>query len=366
MMARLGDLVNIRTGKLDANASSENGAYPFFTCSVTPLKIDSYSYDGECVLVAGNGDLNVKYYNGKFDAYQRTYIIESKDKSILTVPYLYCFLDKYVETLRTQSIGGVIKYIKLGNLTEAQIPIVSLEEQNKIVSVINKATKLIDDRKQQLAKLDELVKARFVEMFGNVGTDEKSWGLARLGDVCKINPKKTDDTRLKSDLQVSFVPMPAVSEKGEIDPSEIKVYDEVKTGFTYFREDDVLFAKITPCMENGKGAVAKGLCNGIGFGSTEFHVLRPIENISNSYWIYAVTSFEQFRVDAASNMTGSAGQRRVPASFLESYRVSIPPIELQNEFANFVKQVDKSKFAIQKALDEAKTLFDSLMQQYFG
>ena len=93
---KLGEYANIKTGKLDANASNENGKYPFFTCSISPLKIDSYSYDCECVLVAGNGDLNVKYYNGKFDAYQRTYIIESKDKNALTVPYLYCFLDGYI------------------------------------------------------------------------------------------------------------------------------------------------------------------------------------------------------------------------------------------------------------------------------
>ena len=129
MMARLGDYVNIKTGKLDANASSENGQQPFFTCSVTPLKIDTYSCDCECVLVAGNGDLNVKYYNGKFDAYQRTYIIESKDKTVLSVPYVYCFLDKYVETLRKQSIGGVIKYIKFGNLTDAPIPIYDIKKQ---------------------------------------------------------------------------------------------------------------------------------------------------------------------------------------------------------------------------------------------
>ena len=82
---RLGTLTRIRTGKLDANASSENGSYPFFTCSKETLRISSYSYDCECVLVAGNGDLNVKYYDGKFDAYQRTYIIESTDKSKLSV-----------------------------------------------------------------------------------------------------------------------------------------------------------------------------------------------------------------------------------------------------------------------------------------
>ncbi|MDE6665897.1 MAG: restriction endonuclease subunit S, partial [Ruminococcus sp.] len=137
-MSKLGQYVNIKTGKLDANASSENGQYPFFTCAVEPLKIDTYSYDCECVLVAGNGDLNVKYYKGKFDAYQRTYIIESKDNTILYVPYLYNFLDKYVETLRNLSIGGVIKYIKLGNLTEADIPVPSLNRQKEITSNLDK------------------------------------------------------------------------------------------------------------------------------------------------------------------------------------------------------------------------------------
>ena len=146
----------------------------------------------------------------------------------------------------------------------------------------------------------------------------------------------------------------------------IKEYDEVKTGFTYFAENDVLFAKITPCMENGKGAVAKGLHNGIGFGSTEFHVLRPISGKTDPYWIYTLTAFSQFRMDAASNMTGSAGQRRVPASFLVNYRVSLPPIALQEQFAAFVEQTDKSKLAVQKGLQELEILKKSLMQQYFG
>ena len=136
--------------------------------------------------------------------------------------------------------------------------------------------------------------------------------------------------------------------------------------FTYFIENDVLFAKITPCMENGKGAVAVGLHNEIGFGSTEFHVLRPLLGMSDPFWIYSLTSFESFRKDAAANMTGSAGQRRVPASFLERYKVALPPLELQKQFADFTLQVDKSKVAVQKALDETQLLFDSLMQEYFG
>lgn len=160
-MVKLGNYVSIKTGKLDANASCENGQYPFFTCAIEPLKIDNYSYECECVLVAGNGDLNVKYYNGKFDAYQRTYIIESRDKNKLAVRYLYYFLSKYIDTLRSQAIGGVIKYIKLGNLIDANIPIVDLDKQNDIVYKLDRLNSLISHREEQLLKLDLLVKSRF-------------------------------------------------------------------------------------------------------------------------------------------------------------------------------------------------------------
>lgn len=137
----LGDLTRIRTGKLDANANVDKGRYPFFTCSREPLKIDSYSFDCECVLVAGNGELNVKYYDGKFDAYQRTYIIESKDKGIVKVPYIYRFLNNYVKDLQDQAIGGIIKYIKMENLTNAQIIVPSVEEQDKLLSFVAQSDK---------------------------------------------------------------------------------------------------------------------------------------------------------------------------------------------------------------------------------
>ena len=256
--------------------------------------------------------------------------------------------------------------ISLKDINDLEIPLPEIGKQIEYANSFKKVEKLIYTRQYQLQKLDELVKARFVEMFGMPGTDTKGWGLQYLGTCCELNPKKGTDKRLVSGLSVSFVPMPAVSESGKIDASQIKAYDEVKTGFTYFAENDVLFAKITPCMENGKGAVAVGLCNNIGFGSTEFHILRPINNKSNPYRLYSLTSFDAFRKDAADNMTGSAGQRRVPAVFLEKYKVTLPPIELQNQFAAFVEQTDKSKVAVQKSLDEAQLLFDSLMQQYFG
>lgn len=280
--------------------------------------------------------------------------------------YLYYFLISQKANLNAKGTGSTFKAINKNILLELDIPLPSLEEQKAIAGKLDKVSGLIEKRKEQLEKIDLLIKSRFIEMFGEVGTNIKGWGFKRLGDCCTINPKKGEDKRLYQELIVSFVPMPAVSEKGEIDASEKKSYDEVKTGFTYFAEQDVLFAKITPCMENGKGAVAKGLCNGIGFGSTEFHVLRPIKGVSNPYWLYTVTAFKQFRMDAASNMTGSAGQRRVPASFLDAYKVSLPPIELQHKFATFVEQVDKSKFEIQKSLKKLEILKKSLMQKYFG
>lgn len=285
----------------------------------------------------------------------------------VTKKYLYHILNSdFFERQCIQAAKGVAqKNMSTEWLKDYEIPLCAKEEQEKIIKVLDCVQRIIVNYKQELQKLGELVKSRFIEMFGIPGTDAFGWGLVPLGIVCSINPKKSHDQRLVSGAEVSFVPMPAVTERGEIDATAIKEYDEVKTGFTYFAENDVLFAKITPCMENGKGAVAKGLHNGIGFGSTEFHVLRPISGKTDPSWIYALTAFSQFRMDAVSNMTGSAGQRRVPASFLENYRVSLPPIALQEQFAAFVEQVDKSKFAIQQALNKSQLLFDSLMQKYF-
>ena len=277
---------------------------------------------------------------------QRVACIRIRNPAVIYKPFLFHLLNSdYFENKCILASQGVAqKNMSTEWLKEYPIPSFSMDKQMEIASIFDKIDDLIARRKEQVRNMDQAVKSRFIELFGMPGTDAFGWGLVPLGSTCNINPKKSLDSRLVSGAVVSFVPMPAVTEHGEIDATAIKEYDEVKTGFTYFAENDVLFAKITPCMENGKGAVAKGLHNGIGFGSTEFHVLRPISGKSDPYWIYTLTAFSQFRMDAASNMTGSAGQRRVPASFLENYRVSLPPIALQEQFAAFVEQTDKSKY----------------------
>ena len=224
---KLGDYVKIKTGKLDANASSEYGEYPFFTCSIEPLKISSYSYDCECCLVAGNGDLNVKYYNGKFDAYQRTYIIESLDKEKLDVMYLYFFLSSYIEVLRKQSIGGVIKYIKLGNLTDALIPIPELSKQKEICQNLIKAKKILSSNENLLSKYNTLIKSRFIEMFGDNPVENGKWKVEKLGNLVTVTSSKRIYAEEQSTEGIPFLRISdLVSKINGIDSNDLYIPEE--------------------------------------------------------------------------------------------------------------------------------------------
>ena len=187
--------------------------------------------------------------------------------------------------------------------------------------------------------------------------------MARLGEVCLINPKSCT---LRDDTEVSFIPMTKVGEHGEFDASEIKNYSEVKKGFTNFQNGDILFAKITPCMENGKGAIAHNMKNGIGFGSTEFHVLRPDTDKITSEWLYYLTTWKTFRKEAEKNMTGSAGQKRVPKTFLENYVVNLPDIDTQKSENKILRKVDDLIFLRKQQLVKLDELVKARFVEMFG
>ena len=180
----------------------------------------------------------------------------------------------------------------------------------------------------------------------------------RIIDVCDINPKTQ---AIDDSIEVSFVAMSDVSEDGKINTGIIRQYREVKKGFTCFREGDVLFAKITPCMENGKGALALGLKNGIGCGSTEFHVLRPNTEVIQGKWLYYLTSWSAFRKDAERHMTGSAGQKRVPKAFLEKYELQIPTLSEQSFQAEVL---DRTKAVIELRKRELQNLDDLIKARF--
>lgn len=367
-MAKLGDYVKIRTGKLDANASSESGQYPFFTCAIEPLKIDSYSYDCECVLVAGNGDLNVKYYSGKFDAYQRTYIIESMDKTFLDVQYLYFFMDKYLETLRSQSIGGVIKYIKLGNLTEADIFIPSIERQRKIVQILRKSRELISLRKQQLAKLDELVKARFVEMFGDVLLNSMQWPEKTLENMADIVSGITKG-RKTAEADLQEVPYMAVSnvKDGYIDWTTVKTILATRQEIEQYRlmPDDILMTEGGDPDKVGRGAIIKVPLKNSIHQNHIFRVRLDEQEILPSFFAEYLRhqKAKRYFLGCAKQTTGIAS---INMRQLRALPTLVPPLSLQKQFAAFVERVDQQKQTVQQSLEKLELMKNALMQEYFG
>lgn len=269
--------------------------------------------------------------------------------------------DYFMDAAIRISVGSLSPTVNWKTLKELEFDIPTLEQQRESAKILKAANELKESYQALLLKTDDLVKSQFIEMFGRPGYDDKGWGLTTLGECCELNPRRAQG--IDDALEVSFLAMPSVSEDGHMNTKVIRPYSEVKKGFTYFAEKDVLFAKITPCMENGKGAVAEGLSNGIGAGSTEFHVLRPIPQKSNPYWLYIITMFEAFRINARKVMTGTGGQLRVPISYLKDYPITLPPIELQNEFEKFYRQSDKSKFELKQAIEGVDVLIKSLIQQ---
>lgn len=283
----------------------------------------------------------------------------------ITKGFLFHILNSdFFEQQCIQASNGVAqKNMSTEWLKDYEIPLYSIDEQLKISEILDKARHIISSRKDELNALDNLIKARFVELFGN--PLDKSMANKYFVECVDFNPKKSE-VKDMMDETVSFVPMECVGVDGSFTIREDGLVRDYYKGYTYFRDGDVLLAKITPCFENGKVAIAENCTNGIGFGTTEFHVSRPIAGVSNSYWIKYMLKNDSVHDLATINMTGSAGQKRIQTPFFEKLKIYLPPIELQNQFADFVHQVDKSKVAVQKALEETQLLFDSMMQKYFG
>jgi type I restriction enzyme S subunit len=171
--------------------------------------------------------------------------------------------------------------------------------------------------------------------------------VKRLRFVMTV-PPKSEVRLVHEDTEVSFVPMEAIGEEGQIQTDRTKRIGEVMNGYTYFGEGDVVMAKITPCFENGKGAIASQLVNGIGFGTTELHVLRAGRDLDSRFLFY-VTRSHDFRKLGEAEMYGAGGQKRVPESFVRNFRAYVPSVGEQRAIADF--------------LDRETTMIDHLLRQ---
>ena len=194
------------------------------------------------------------------------------------------------------------------------------------------------------------------------------WTHVRLSEICTINPR-VDKTALEAESVVSFVPMRAVEAgTGKIDISETRSFETVRKGYRPFRKGDVLFAKITPCMENGKMAVVPNLTSTYGFGSTEFHVLRSVEGVDPRF-IYHAVSNRTFRFHAEHNMTGAVGQKRVPAIVLEEHEVGLPSTNEQRRIVERIEalfeEIDRGVESLRAAKSAISLYRKSLLKSAF-
>ncbi len=291
------------------------------------------------------------------------------------------------------------KEVKLDYFESLEIPIPPLPIQQKIIkkwrtaqNEIKEATERVNSLGKKLAEsalidagIELLPLKQRSKSFGIYSDEIERWGvefnrwiwklsellfshkypMVVLSDEALINP--SDNVLSSDDKLVSFVPMEAVSDKtGEISAPQIRKCREVKNGYTRFSNEDVIWAKITPCMQNGKCAVARNLENGIGFGSTEFHVVRT----KNKYrlvpdYIWTLLRLDHLRHAAQRYFIGSAGQQRVPADFLANLQIPFPPVEIQKTIVNSVKkafsEIAREREAAERKSWEIKTEIEAMI-----
>ena len=280
--------------------------------------------------------------------------------------YLYYFLSSRKDYFVKDGVGGAQPNISAGYLKNVKFDLISLEEQQKIISGLNEVDGLISLRKQQLAKLDELVKSRFIEMFGNVRDNEKNWEKVSLKSVAEVRGRvgwkgyKKDDLRESGPLVLGATHL---TESGCLDlssPVHLSREKYEESPEIMLQKNDLIFTQ----RGNTIGKVGL-LENDIGEATINpcVLILRPLT--INPIYFKTYFILDETKSDMWSLNAGSA-QPMITQKGIGDYMLMLPPMEVQKQFAAFVEQTDKSKFEIQKSLKKLETLKKALMQKYFG
>lgn len=296
--------------------------------------------------------------------------------AILPSPYVDPkFIYYYIDIIRPWMIRNAsattVTILNKGKFSEAPLVLPPLAEQKRIVKKIEELFGVIDEQVKRLEATQEaLVSYRqsiLQQAFSGKLHKTTDWKKITLQEAVDINPKTVLPALSDSEM-VSFLPMPAVQEESLKYAEQKSSFGKVKKGYTKFRDKDVLFAKITPCMENGKGCIVHNLSHGIGFGSTEFHVLRCHKDVSPKFIYYFVIR-RTFRAEAKNKMSGAVGQQRVPAEFLKEYSFTRPSLPEQKAIVKKIENAfafaDKAQAAITGALEQAKQLKQSILKRAF-
>jgi len=301
-------------------------------------------------------------------------IIRFDQKQLISNWFLYYSLsNEYQNEIQKQVTGATRQRISRKNLGLVTVPLPPLPEQQRIVSILDAAGAAIAKAKanaeQNLKNAKELFESYLQGVFEKKGD---GWEEKKLGDAFEIKPPKKEAKEKLGDSElVSFLPMEDLGIcENEIKPAKERPLKDVAGSYTYFAENDVLLAKITPCFENGKLGVAKNLTNGIGFGSSEYIVFRCPENIVPEFLFYFL-SRESLREEGKKYMSGAVGHKRVSKDWIENYLFSFP--KSLKEQQTIVRQLDalraetqKLEAVYQKKIDDLEELKKSILQKAFA
>ena len=243
-------------------------------------------------------------------------------------------------------------------LKELTFPISSMEVQQTVADILDKANEFIALRKEQLAKLDELIKARFVELFGDLKSNPMEWPVVPFTEFAKIDGNMTTDYEKYADyphIGIDSIEKGTGALKGYRTVRE----DGVISGKYIFTPQHIIYSKIRPNLNKVALPDFEGLC------SADAYPILPNRSNCNRVFL-AIALRSEYFLEYILQFSSRTNLPKVNRKEITGFRMPLPPLKLQEQFAAFVEQTDKSKVAVQKALDEAQLLFDSLMQKYFG
>ena len=264
---------------------------------------------------------------------------------------------KNIEALASGTSGQI--ELSVSAIENIKIPLPPMDVQKKIVEECEKIDKAVAEDNEQIRNIEVTISKMMLEVEGDAQKIQK---------LCSaINPTKSDVNSLEKSMLVSFVEMSSVSNDGYIEQTVDKPLADVrKSSYTYFAEGDIIIAKITPCMENGNCALATGLKNGIGFGSSEFHVFRANAKLINNVYLFAYLNRKEIRSKAAEVMTGSSGHRRVPISFYEDLEIPVPSMDKQmliaEKYKGLMKDIESLKQQIANASSRKQAILDKYLK----
>lgn len=354
---KLSYLADIRTGRKDANYGNEDGEYYFFTCASEPIRCDDYSYDCKAILLAGNGDIgNISIYEGKFEAYQRTYIVETKE-NIITEYLYYYFKYRWVDYNNDKMFGTAIPYIRLGNLNEFEIPVPPLSEQQRIVEQIESLFAKLDEAKEKAQEVIDGVETNIEAVLYNAfsGKLTQYWRKENSVDynwenstLSKIVSGLKYGSSEKSDYNNNGTPVLRIPNIGEgvIDFSDLK-YMQGELGNSYHEvfENDILIIRSNGSRDLvGKCAIVPALEQRYAYASFLIRI-KASDKVLPKYLVRYINS-SMARGQLFAKAKSSSGIHNINSKELGSIRIDVPTIEEQTEILKIIEPLIKKELDV--------------------